>query len=187
MPIRFRCAYCNQLLGIARRKAGTIVRCPTCAGQVVVPAAEAPEPESQPGEQEQLVFERSDFEDLLNPDQPQAVPEEPKSKVLTSAEEVVALTTPAPAPGNPWAAQAEPAYAAPAPAPVAEPAEAVQANGIFISPSLPLPLPSAGVCCLAITCGVRRSHPLRRRRSEPATGVEPGTAPSLALRASVVR
>jgi hypothetical protein len=37
MPIRFRCAYCNQLMGIARRKAGTVVRCPTCAGQVIVP------------------------------------------------------------------------------------------------------------------------------------------------------
>ena len=42
MPIRFRCAYCNQLLGIARRKAGTVVRCPTCSGQVIVPA-EQPE------------------------------------------------------------------------------------------------------------------------------------------------
>src|SRR2546421_3288305 len=45
VPIRFRCAYCNQLMGIARRKAGTVVRCPTCSGQVVVPdpgtAAEA--------------------------------------------------------------------------------------------------------------------------------------------------
>jgi|SRR5207245_6047221 len=153
MPIRFRCAYCNQLLGIARRKAGTIVRCPTCAGQVVVPAAEAPEPESQPGEQEQLVFERSDFEDLLNPDQPQAVPEEPKSKVLTSAEEVVALTTPAPAPGNPWAAQAEPAYAAPAPAPVAEPAEAVQANGIFISRVRATLLMVLAVVALALAFG----------------------------------
>src|ERR671936_272529 len=40
MPIRFRCAYCNQLLGIARRKAGQVVRCPTCAGQVVVPTPE---------------------------------------------------------------------------------------------------------------------------------------------------
>src|SRR5262245_20882701 len=38
MPIRFRCAYCNQLLGIARRKAGTVVRCPGCSGQVVVPS-----------------------------------------------------------------------------------------------------------------------------------------------------
>ena len=25
MPIRFRCAYCNQLMAIARRKAGTVV------------------------------------------------------------------------------------------------------------------------------------------------------------------
>ena len=40
MPIRFRCAYCNQLLGIARRKAGTVVRCPGCSGQVVVPSLE---------------------------------------------------------------------------------------------------------------------------------------------------
>jgi DNA-directed RNA polymerase subunit RPC12/RpoP len=38
MPIRFRCAYCNQLMGIATRKQGTVVRCPKCSGQVVVPA-----------------------------------------------------------------------------------------------------------------------------------------------------
>jgi len=44
MPIRFRCAYCNQLMGIARRKSGTVVNCPNCQGQVVVPA---PEPEAQ--------------------------------------------------------------------------------------------------------------------------------------------
>src|SRR5260370_28312287 len=37
MPIRFRCAYCQQLMGIARRKAGAIVRCPRCAGEVIVP------------------------------------------------------------------------------------------------------------------------------------------------------
>lgn len=37
MPIRFRCAYCNQLMGIAHRKAGAVVRCPKCSGQVVVP------------------------------------------------------------------------------------------------------------------------------------------------------
>jgi DNA-directed RNA polymerase subunit RPC12/RpoP len=37
MPIKFRCAYCNQLMGIARRKAGTVVNCPNCNGQVVVP------------------------------------------------------------------------------------------------------------------------------------------------------
>jgi hypothetical protein len=37
MPIRFRCVYCNQLLGISRRKAGTIVRCTSCEGQLIVP------------------------------------------------------------------------------------------------------------------------------------------------------
>jgi phage FluMu protein Com len=40
MPIHFRCACCNQLLGIARRKAGMMVRCPKCQGQVAVPTAE---------------------------------------------------------------------------------------------------------------------------------------------------
>ncbi len=52
MPIRFRCAYCNQLMGIARRKAGTVVRCPKCAGQVVVPdpggAPELPDGTAEP-------------------------------------------------------------------------------------------------------------------------------------------
>src|SRR5262249_61750502 len=44
MPIRFRCAYCNQLMGIARRKAGNVVRCPRCAGQVIVPNADGSDP-----------------------------------------------------------------------------------------------------------------------------------------------
>ncbi len=70
MPIKFRCAYCNQLMGIARRKAGTVVRCPTCAGQVVVPMPEgppeveaeegSPPPPAPPAAAPDL-FERSDF------------------------------------------------------------------------------------------------------------------------------
>jgi hypothetical protein len=40
MPIRFRCVYCEQLLGIARRKAGTVVKCPNCSGQLIVPPPE---------------------------------------------------------------------------------------------------------------------------------------------------
>lgn len=50
MPIRFRCAYCNQLLGIARRKAGTVIRCPKCQGNVIVPAPEPEEGSLPPGE-----------------------------------------------------------------------------------------------------------------------------------------
>lgn len=48
MPIRFRCAYCNQLMGISRRKAGTVVKCPKCAGEIIVPVPEGMEPGSGP-------------------------------------------------------------------------------------------------------------------------------------------
>lgn len=37
MPIRFRCGYCNKLLGIARRKAGTQTTCPHCGAAITVP------------------------------------------------------------------------------------------------------------------------------------------------------
>lgn len=96
MPIRFRCQYCNQLLGIARRKAGTNVRCPTCQNDVGVPFEDQPddsheqslEPEFGPADaptyqapsaQSPLnqsrepspvdppgVFDRDDFDNLLN-------------------------------------------------------------------------------------------------------------------------
>ncbi|MCC6417930.1 MAG: hypothetical protein IT429_06725 [Gemmataceae bacterium] len=88
MPIRFRCAYCNQLMGIARRKAGTVVRCPTCSGQVVVPdpqpgdedsplpmPAPAPPPAAAPpAVAKPDLFERSDFErEMLGaPDAPRS-------------------------------------------------------------------------------------------------------------------
>src|SRR5260370_37028189 len=64
MPIRFRCAYCNQLLGIAKRKVGTVVRCPTCAGQVVVPDRDAEGLGDEASEQP--LFERNDFDDLFS-------------------------------------------------------------------------------------------------------------------------
>ncbi len=74
MPIRFRCAYCNQLMGIARRKAGTVVRCPTCSGQVVVPPEnDVPAlPDAGPGKAGPDLFERSDFDDVLRPGGPAA-------------------------------------------------------------------------------------------------------------------
>ena len=37
MPIRFYCPFCDQLLGIASRKAGTVITCPRCKGEVGVP------------------------------------------------------------------------------------------------------------------------------------------------------
>jgi phage FluMu protein Com len=101
MPIRFRCAYCNQLLGIARRKAGTVVRCPTCAGQVVVPSSEAAEKPAPT--REGPLFERSDFDDLfLNPaDRPAARRD--------SGEAAAPAAAP---PAGAWGTHAEPAYVA---------------------------------------------------------------------------
>jgi hypothetical protein len=71
MPIRFRCRHCNQLMGIARRKAGTTVHCPTCHAELMVPP---PEPEDKPvsplgqpmADVPAPLFERSDFEAFLN-------------------------------------------------------------------------------------------------------------------------
>jgi DNA-directed RNA polymerase subunit RPC12/RpoP len=42
MPIRFRCSHCSRLLGIARRKAGTQVRCPECSESIIVPIQDDP-------------------------------------------------------------------------------------------------------------------------------------------------
>lgn len=80
MPIRFRCAYCNQLMGIATRKAGQVVTCPKCAGQVVVPT---PDPAM--------------IEEERNSGNPAAVFEEDDEvqKLLEFVEE----TKPAPLPG----------------------------------------------------------------------------------------
>jgi hypothetical protein len=85
MPIRFRCQYCNQLLGIARRKAGTRVECPTCHAQVLVPDTSAgaalPAAAPAPGAAAPPLFERSDFEDFLRPQVP-AVPPAPPAPAL---------------------------------------------------------------------------------------------------------
>ena len=40
MPIRFPCTACGQLLGIATRKVGTEIHCPTCGLAVIVPDEE---------------------------------------------------------------------------------------------------------------------------------------------------
>ena len=84
MPIRFQCQACGQLLSIATRKAGTRVECPKCGSEVTVPGGEpAPVPRSraQPAVATQArpaavsrevadppLFERSDFDRLLEPD-----------------------------------------------------------------------------------------------------------------------
>jgi DNA-directed RNA polymerase subunit RPC12/RpoP len=135
MPIRFRCAYCNQLLGISRRKAGTVVRCPTCAGQVVVPNSDAEIPAGTPGASNPLIFERNDFEELLNTEGEGAVPLEKKEAVATAPDAPVPLpSAPNPPPGA-WGTHAEPAYEVERLNPVSPlaSADSVPQAGIFVS------------------------------------------------------
>jgi len=82
MPIRFRCVYCDKLLGIARRKAGAVVNCPHCAEKLIVPTPDPSDVESNadddiPGTEDEEVisaavaagrmrlFENSDVDALL--------------------------------------------------------------------------------------------------------------------------
>jgi hypothetical protein len=68
-------------MGIAHRKVGTEVECPTCKGKLLVPQtstegapAPRPAPEPAPPVNSPPLFERSDFDDFLNPvQQPQPV------------------------------------------------------------------------------------------------------------------
>lgn len=81
MPIRFRCVYCEKLLGIARRKAGAVVNCPHCNEKLIVPTPEpgaASEADDEPvGTEEEdalaaaaaaskmKLFEHHDFDAML--------------------------------------------------------------------------------------------------------------------------
>ncbi len=154
MPIRFRCAYCNQLLGISRRKAGTAVRCPTCAGQVVVPNVEAEETESGAGERDALIFERNDFDELLNSGEHAAVVLPKKEAVLSSSEAPFAIPSSANPPPGAWGTHAEPAYdmerLKPTPTLVAIPAPKAATSGFYLSPAKATALAIAVVILLAV-------------------------------------
>lgn len=65
MPIRFRCVYCDKLLGIAKRKAGAVVNCPQCNQPLIVPTPD-PEPEPTGGGPDRL-FEGDDPEAVMEP------------------------------------------------------------------------------------------------------------------------
>jgi hypothetical protein len=154
MPIRFRCAYCNQLLGIARRKAGTVVRCPTCAGQVIVPNVEFDDSESGNGGEEPLVFERSDFEELLNPNQPAGAQERKRQAILSSSESPVALPMATEPPPGAWGTHAEPAFDVSRITPPSPAGPSSPAGGIVLSPARATFLLTVVVVTLALVFGL---------------------------------
>jgi DNA-directed RNA polymerase subunit RPC12/RpoP len=146
MPIRFRCVYCNQLLGIARRKAGTVVNCPHCGERLIVPTPEADdesaEIKSQPQPQPQPRGE------LASP----TANKPPQAKMpqrASDAAEVVSAPKPAPKPAPPKPAPPPNSLNVapnrhPAPAPVPAPTPAANAAAAA-SPPAPAPSPSPAV------------------------------------------
>jgi len=132
MPIRFRCVYCDKLLGIARRKAGAVVNCPQCGQPLIVPTPEPepaaatapPTPPASPGR----LFERDDFEAMLHGDTLRT-PDGPPPRRPRGGRR----TEPAPLPPRQFAVEQSlpaPAHGEPdAPAPPPRPA----AGGILLS------------------------------------------------------
>src|SRR5262249_24555691 len=143
---RCGCAYCNQLMGIARRKAGTVVRCPTCSGQVVVPdpgTAGEPEPEPEPVqgmEPQPALFERSDFDEVFD------VPLERPAATMPSAPS---------APPGAWGTHAGPALADNRlePAPFVPPPPAGPRQGIVLTTAQLTMLAVGAVLLLAAVFG----------------------------------
>ncbi len=83
MPLHFRCPHCNQLMGIARRKSGTLIHCPTCTKQLLVPRSAEPSAPERPAEMAEKpaapdaltqrpnsLLEKLDVDAILNPPAP---------------------------------------------------------------------------------------------------------------------
>jgi hypothetical protein len=136
MPIRFRCVYCDKLLGIARRKAGAVVNCPQCGQPLIVPtpepepekvAAAPPAPASVPAGAPNKLFERDDFDVVLQGDVTvqthDDIPASPPAPKRSKPRQAAPPPVPSPLPPRPFAVeQSLPAAYEPAPAPLPLPA-----------------------------------------------------------------
>lgn len=133
MPIRFRCVYCDKLLGIATRKAGTVVNCPQCGQPLIVPSPEpepthaatagAPAPVASPSK----LFEEDDFDVILEPDATLQNAKEPPPKPKANRP----TSPPAPPPQRPFPVERSLPTPPRAPMPLTAPAPA---SGILLSP-----------------------------------------------------
>jgi hypothetical protein len=104
MPIRFRCGHCNQLMGIGHKKAGTVVRCPTCTSEVRVPNPNAKISEVPKREHQPHVFERSDFDEIF---QVLSRPQRPRSLKTASSAPLAVPSAHRPEPAPPELKQSD--------------------------------------------------------------------------------
>jgi phage FluMu protein Com len=96
--LKFRCYRCSQLLSVAPSRAGTVVSCPKCKADLLIPAGET-QPEAEPEARvRNLVENRGRIEVEL---QRRAEPQAPSGGTESRAKETAESSTPADAP---WAA-----------------------------------------------------------------------------------
>ena len=138
MPIRFRCVYCDKLLGIATRKAGTVVNCPQCGQPLIVPSPEpqavqpaaatsgppASPPSTAPARENP--FERDDFDVVLSNEPTYDAPSPPPRRPPTPA--------PATIPAQPFARERS-LPAPPRPTPVPAPLPLPVPAGLMLTPA----------------------------------------------------
>ncbi|WP_020472868.1 hypothetical protein [Zavarzinella formosa] len=133
MPIRFRCAHCDKLLGIARRKAGSIVNCPQCGQPLIVPTPDEEGPEDDLAEADP----DNQTELATDPTAKGAKPKPAASAKLFEQDDIDRLLEASPA-INPRHA----AGTSPHPAAGTTPSRAIVPQAVTVSNGMPLPLPA---------------------------------------------
>jgi hypothetical protein len=102
MPIKFRCNYCRQFLGISRAQAGGIVDCPTCGRSIRVPQLDGtlqPLPEPELNLQDaHLARALDELARLANVEEPQPVSTSDAADVDEDAENEIPQLIPEPIP-----------------------------------------------------------------------------------------
>jgi hypothetical protein len=135
-----------------------------------VPSIDTDDTEPPGGGDEPLVFERSDFEELLNPGDGAAVQAEKKPGLLTSNDDPVAIPSASEPPAGAWGTHAEPALKVQHLAVTARPA------GILLSPTMVKILVGAAIVALALAFGVGWliGHWTRPAETQPTARVGSG-------------
>ena len=115
MPIKFRCDYCRQLMGIAHNKAGSLIDCPSCGRRLRVPNLDgsvAPQPSPKVDHADDGLRRALDELALigLTDDEPESKPQT-SGAVLPEPSELIAKSPLPPPGGRPEASPLAPATA----------------------------------------------------------------------------
>lgn len=137
MPIKFRCSYCRQFLGISRGRAGGVVDCPTCGRSIRVPGLDGsvqpvPTPELNVRDAKLIraLDELANWHAPLPAAAVQDAEEEPEEEIPQPIAEPIPIEVPLPP--EPISVHASPVVAIPQ---RAEPAEPTNGQDVSTAPT----------------------------------------------------